>query len=82
MNASASSERSTPDQCAVGEFVRARSVPAWSIQDRLHALSLPIETAPIPAVTPTTHPALTMLFEQSSQKEADGTEAIVWVRRE
>ena len=75
MSTAASSQQSTPDQCAVGDFVRAHSVPAWSIQDRLHAYSMPDEAAPI-------HPALTMLFEQSSRKEADGTEAIVWVRRE
>lgn len=75
MNTAASSEQSTPGQCAVGDFVRSHSVPDWSIQDRLHACSMPVEAAPI-------HPALTMLFEQSSRKESDGTEAIVWVRRE
>jgi len=82
MNASGSIERPTPDQCSVGDFVLARSVPEWSILDRLHAFSLPVESIPAPAVIPTLHPALTMLFEQSSRKEADGTESVVWVRRE
>jgi hypothetical protein len=75
-------ERQDPDECGVGDWMRASSVPDWPIHERLHAHApAAIRQPPAPSLAPTTHPALAVLFEQGSLRE-DGKEAVIWIRKE
>lgn len=81
MNTEDSQERTTPDECSVGDWIRSKVVPDWPVHERLHAFLPGSVTTPDP-VTAQVPATPSILFEQSSLRSSSDTVEVVWVRVE